>query len=94
MTLYRGDDTNAFGAEFITIELEDAPEGISKAEFRCGTILKIFENPTFPLSVALNSSESMQLRQQNECYLAIYDSEGRKRTCEGSVCFETQCRKV
>lgn len=92
--LYRGDDTDAFEQEFITIELDEAPEGIKKAEFRCGSVLKVYENPTFPLSVALSSEETMLLKQENECFLAIYDSLGRKRTCEGTLSFGTQCRKV
>ena len=54
--IYRGDDTDAFNNEFITVELEEAPEGITKAEFRAGNVLKEYENPTFPLSISLTSA--------------------------------------
>ena len=89
--LYRGDDTNAFGGKFITINLDNA-EGlnISKAEFRCAAILKTFENPTFPLEVNLSSEETSQLTGHNSCYLAIYDEHGRKHTCEGVLTFESK----
>lgn len=85
--LYKGDDTNAFDAKFLTIELENA-QGlqISKAVFKCGTILKEFENPTFPLSIDLCCEETLRLNCSNTCYLAIYDDKGRKRTCSGSLC--------
>ena len=92
--IYRGDDTDAFDNEFITVELDEAPEGITKAEFRAGNVLKEYENPTFPLPISLTSAETMSLREENCCYLAIYDSEGRKWTCEGTLSFSTQCRKV
>lgn len=86
--LYRGDDTDAFGQKFITIELENVNELIiSKAEFRCGNILKTFENPIFPIEVSLTSEETSQLQQNNICYLAIYDEQGRKHTCNGYLTF-------
>lgn len=84
--LYRGDDTDAFNGKFITIELENAENLIiSKAEFKCGTILKTFENPLFPLQVSLSAEETAQLNYTNNCYLALYDEEGRKRTCAGTI---------
>lgn len=92
--LYRGDDTDAFENEFLTIELEEAPENIKKAEFRCGAVVKEYKNPVFPLKVSLNSSETMALREENNCYLAVYDQYGRKWTCEGTISVGTQCRKV
>lgn len=94
MTLYRGDDTDAFNNQFIIVELENEKEGITKAEFRAGSILKTFENPTFPLNIELTSEETLLLKEENCCFLAVYDSEGRKQTCEGTLSFVTQCRKV
>lgn len=89
--LYRGDDTNAFDNKFITIELENA-EGliISKAEFKCGYILKTFEYPTFPIEISLTSEETSNLSQNNSCYLAIYDEQGRKHTCDGYLSFSSK----
>ena len=89
--LYRGDDTNAFNNKFITIELENA-EGliISKAEFKCGEILKTFENPVFPIEISLSSEETSRLFQNNSCYLAIYDELGRKHTCNGYLSFSSK----
>lgn len=84
--IYRGDDTNAFGNKFLTVELENTNNLIiSKAEFKCGTILKTFENPEFPLQISLSREETLQLSYTNDCYLALYDEEGRKRTCSGSI---------
>lgn len=94
MVLVRGDDTDAFGNEFITIELDDEPQGITKAEFRSGVVIKTYDNPTFPLDISLTAQETALLKCQNECFLAIYDNMGRKWTCEGTLEFETDCQKV
>ena len=89
--LFRGDDTNAFGQKFITIELDNAEGlGIYKAEFKCGTILKTFENPIFPIDISLSAEETSKLFQNNACYLAIYDEFGRKHTCSGYLTFSTK----
>ncbi len=87
----RGDDTGAYGNRFITIKL-DNPNNyvISKAIFVCGCIQKTFENPVFPLTVNLNSQETEKLRATNVCYLVTYDSEGRQKTCKGTLTFPAQ----
>lgn len=92
--LYRGDDTDAFGNDFIEIELEDAPQVISKAELRCGDIVKVIENPTFPLHINFTAEETNLMKQTNDCSFAIFDEQGRKLTCDGGFSFPTQCRKV
>lgn len=74
---------------------------VSKAVFICGkstagagsgggiagTIVKTFNNPEFPLVVNLDETETAKLDYCNDCYLIIYDSEGRKHTCEGVLTF-------
>lgn len=90
-TLYRGDDTDAFGSSFITINLATSISGtISKAVFQCGSVRKIFDDPIFPLSIELTSAETKSLKSENICYLAVWDEDGKKRTCEGSLTFNTQ----
>ena len=90
MSIHKGDDTDAFGFGFLTINLENAQDYIiSKAEVRIGVIKKIFSNPVFPLHISLNKAETKQLNEySNKCYLAIYDSEGKKYTCEGTLTFK------
>ena len=89
--LYRGDDTDAFGQRFITINLENATGlTITKAEFKCGYLLKTFENPVFPIDISLTSEETSKLSQNNSCYLAIYDEQGRKHTCNGYLTFTSK----
>ena len=89
--IYTKDDTNAFDNNFLTIELENATGlAISKAEFRCGKIFKTFENPMFPLTVNFSSEETELLNYTNACYLAVYDEQGRKRTCEGHIIFNAR----
>ena len=90
-TLYRGVDTNAFGNDFIIINLATSLNvSISKAVFQCGIIKKSFVNPIFPLKVELTALETKTLQAVNKCYLAVWDGENRKRTCEGSIEFSTQ----
>ena len=95
MTLYRGDDTDAFGSSFITINLATTLDvAISKAIFQCGTVKKVFENPIFPLSIELSALETRTLPANNTCYLAVWDENNKKRTCEGNLVFSTQSQVV
>lgn len=95
MTLYRGDDTDAFGSSFITINIQtEISVTITKAVFQCGKIKKVFNNPVFPLSIELSADETKSLPANNLCYLAVYDENGKKRTCEGSLQFSTQSQLV
>lgn len=86
MTIYKGDDTSAFGNSFLEIKIKNPYEFvISKAIFLCGhNIKKEFENPQFPLIVNFDSSETKQLCINNECYLVVFDELGRQKTCKGS----------
>ena len=89
--IFKGDNTGAFGNNFITIRLNNPNEYVvSKAIFVCGCIEKIFNNPVFPLVVNLNEAETAKLRPSNVCYLVAYDSEGRQRTCKGTLTFNAQ----
>ena len=89
---YRGDDWNAFGQEWAIIEV-DIPEEwvVSKAEFKVGNLpVMTFNNPVFPLPVSLEAYQTENLKDIVTCYLALYDEQGRKQTCEGSWTFETE----
>lgn len=96
MPIRKGDDTDAFGFGFLTINLENAQDYvISKAEVRIGVIKKIFDNPVFPLHVSLNKEETEQLNEfNNKCFMAIYDTQGRKYTCEGTLSFKANPKVV
>lgn len=89
--IYKGDNTGAFGNSFITINL-DNPLGypISKAIFVCGCLRKTFKNPIFPIVVNYTSEETAQLRASNVCYLVVYDSQGRQKTCQGTLTFNAK----
>lgn len=95
--IYQGDNTGAFGEVFLTINLitniEPAPV-ISKAVLKIGGVCRTFVNPVFPLTINFNSDETAKMSSSNTAYLAVWDSEGRKRTCEGSLSFKTNERKV
>lgn len=98
MTIYQGDNTAAFGGVFLTINIS-TPEGlepppITKAELKIGCICKNFINPDFPLIVNLTEDESGKLQASNTAYLAVWDSEGRKKTCQGKITFATKARRV
>lgn len=88
--IYKGDNTGAFGNNFITINL-DNPLGftVSRVIFVCGCIQKTFNNPEFPIVINLTSEETKTLKPSNVCYLVAYDSEGRQKTCKGTLTFPT-----
>ena len=87
--IYKGDDTAAFGNTLLTINAT-IPEGrvVSKAKVKIGNLpVMTFSNPVFPLKINLTSSQTRQLSTQTECYMAVYDEEGRKATCKGVLKF-------
>lgn len=92
-----GDNTGAFGGNFLTINLKNSSSSeihVSKAVFACGPVRIEFNEPVFPLVVNLTEEQTAQLSCCNTVYLAVWDEEGRKLTCSGSVNFKTQPRKV
>ena len=93
--IYQGDNTGAFTQNFISITAT-IPEGftISKAEFKCGSILLEFLEPTFPLIINLDETQTEKLSVSNTCYLAVYDELGQKQTCTGSLKVSTNARVV
>lgn len=95
--IYQGDNTAAFGGNFLTINLSYNGEvlpTITRAELKIGCICKNFQNPTFPMTINLNEEETAKLQTQNTAYLAVWDAEGRKKTCVGSLTINTQSRRV
>ena len=95
--LTQGDNTQAFGGSFLTVNLRSSfseiPE-ITKAEFRIGCITKTVISPTFPLQLNFDEKESEQLKVNNVIYMAVWDSQNRKITCEGQLRFSTNPRRV
>lgn len=88
MTIYKGDNTAAFGNNFITITLNN-PLGytVSKVVFVCGCIQKSYNNPEFPLVINFTSEETSKFGAVNVGYLVAYDAQGRQKTCNGKVMF-------
>ena len=97
MTIFKGDNTAAFGGNLLTIsinsEIEPVPT-ITRAELKIGCICKNFINPTFPLTINLTEEETSKLSATNTAYLAVWDSQNRKRTCMGSLTFNISARRV
>lgn len=97
--IFRSDDTRAFGQDWLEINAEFPDDTwasrISKAEFKVGQLpVMTFDNPTFPFVVNLTSEQTALLKDVNNCYLAVYDEEGRKQTCEGQLTFTSTRRRV
>ena len=92
MKYFKGDDYDAFGQEWALVEV-DIPEDwvVTKAKLKVGNLPEMtFYNPVFPFPVSLNSYQTSNLKDINECYLAIYDDKGRKLTMEGSWTFRAE----
>lgn len=96
MPIRKGDDTDAFDFGFLTVNLENVSGfTITKAEVKIGTIKKTINDPVFPLKISLNRNETEKLNEQNNmCYMAIYDTKGRKYTCQGSLAFKVNPKVV
>lgn len=91
MDLYQGDDTDAFGSGFIEIDIDnETGEEPTKAIWQCGSVVKVIDKPVFPYMLQLNREETRKLKGVNTCYLAVFDKDGKKRTCIGSLTFNTK----
>lgn len=100
--LYQGDNTQAFNGNFVKINavykdkdgnIQPMPP-LMKAEARTGCIVKVYENPTFPLYVNFDEKESEKLNIKNILTLAVWDMKGRKKTANGKLEFTTKPRSV
>ena len=91
-SVYKGDDTDAFNQEFLTVNVTVPPDWtITKAELKIAQLpLIIYNDPVFPWKVKLSAIQTKKLKETNECRLAVYDARGRKQTLEGSVAFKAK----
>lgn len=92
--IYKGEDTDAFGQQFLTINIT-VPDGwvISKAELTIGKLTPIIFNspePPYVLHVSLNRSQTKQLERSNKARLAIFDTSGKKKILDGTVIIKTK----
>ena len=97
--LFRWDDTSSFGKDFIEIDAEFPDdtwaERISRCDLKLGPLPTMtFDNPVFPFTVNLTAEQTALLKDVNNCYLAVYDENGLKQTCEGTLTFESHKRVV
>lgn len=96
MTFTRGDNFQAFGGLPIEIDLVDATEEEKKEVKRAiavinkGVLAFDFINPTFPLQVEIDETQSKKLSDTNVMELIVFDSENKKTTCEGRLVFNTK----
>lgn len=88
----KGDDSDAFDFGFIEIYLENAEQyTISKAVVKFGTVVKVYENPIYPLRPVLNHEETAILNEcKNEIAMTVYDAQGRRFTPEQVYEFGTK----
>lgn len=93
--IYKGDDTGAFGNDFITINLNNPLNyTVSKVEFviNNGTCIppKTYEDPTFPLVINFIKEETEKFLGVNVCRLIAYDENGLRKTCNNTLTFYAQ----
>ena len=95
-SIYKGDNTGAFGNDFLRIYLNN-PNNliITKAVIQINNKLdKVYEYPIFPLRVNFTGEETEYLDQQNTCRMALWDEYGRRRTAEGKFNFYVKENRI
>jgi hypothetical protein len=90
MQITRGDYLENLITIYLENHLEDVQLPFVTAIFQCGSMQRVINNPVFPLQISFTEEESLKLQQTNVCYLAVIDSAGKKRTCDGSLTFNTR----
>ena len=89
MTIYKGDNLQAFDGGPIEIEFDTEGKEVSKAEFiiNKGIIVKTFLNPVSPIFVNLTEQDTKKLGLNNYAKLVLYDTQGRRKTCDETLVF-------
>ena len=88
--IFINDDIGAFGGS-ITVNINNPNNyTITRAEFQCGCYYKNIENPVFPLVFKPTREDTAKFSATNVCYLRVYDSNGLRETCKGSMVISAQ----
>ena len=84
-SIYKDDDIGAFGGN-ITVYLNN-PDNytITRVEFQCGCFYRNIPNPVFPLVFKPTREDTKNFSDINICYLRVYDENGLRETCHGSM---------
>lgn len=83
--VFKNDDIGAFGGK-IVININNPDEFvITRAEFQCGCYYKDIPNPVFPYELKPTREDTAKFSATNVCYLRVYDSNGLRKTCKGSM---------
>lgn len=98
-SIFKGDDTSAFGGTFLTIKVSN-PElypiskilfvvngGVIKKEFTDENMFQVAETI---LTVNFDSKETSKLLASNVGNLIVYDEYGKQETCKQYVQFNAQ----
>ena len=88
--IFKGDDIGSFGGK-ITVNF-DNPKGytITRAEFQCGCFYQNINNPVFPLEFKPTREQNEKFSSANVCYLRVYDENGLRKTCTGTMTLYAQ----
>lgn len=96
--LYKGDDTDAFGQNLLTINIRNIPDGytVERMEVKIGSldIIEVDDFTEFPVRINLNSEQTRELSDINTVYIALYDNEGLKKTINKSITFTAKSEVV
>ena len=83
--VYKSDDMGAFGGK-ITVNINNPNNyEITRAEFQCGCYYQEVKNPIFPLIFKPTREDTKKFSSNNICYLRVYDANGLRMTCRGSM---------
>ena len=89
-SIFKGDDIGAFGGK-ITVNLKNPNDYvITRVEFQCGSYYRNIINPIFPLEFKPTREDTAKFSTTNVCYLRVYDLNGLRRTCKGTMIIQAQ----
>lgn len=87
--MYRYDNLQAFDGLPIEVEFDIGDKKASKGIFviNSGVIVKEFLNPTSPIFVELDETDTGKLKYYNIGKLILFDDKNRKITLNGQLAF-------
>lgn len=92
MTLYKGDNLQAFDGSPIEVEFDTDGKEVTEAwiVINEGAIVKKYQNPTSPIYVELDESDTKKLNFTNCMKFIAFDDLNRKLTFDGELCFRAK----
>lgn len=82
--------------DLLEVDITDGLQGktVEKAVISCGGVIKVIEEPVFPLTISFTEEETNKMGCCNTANMAVWILGEGKRTCEGGIIIQLKGKVV